>query len=317
MATSNATVGKKARTPARHYRDPGRWRVVLAFAAIYVIWGSTYLGIRFAVETIPPFPMAGTRFIMAGSILYALCWVRGARRPSLVHWRSALIVGSLMLLIANGLVTWAEQRIASGTAALLIATEPLWIVLFDWLRTRGKPPIRRVIVGLVMGLLGTFLLIGPADVVSGHHMDLLGAGAVVVAGASWALGSLCSSEVPLPPSRLQGTAMEMLVGGVLLCLVGLIAGQWGQLDWAAVTTRSWVSLLYLALFGSIIAFSSYIFLMRATTPARVSTYAYVNPVIAVLLGWAIAGESLTLRMMIAAAIIIAGVVLITDSRPTN
>lgn len=317
MTTASAAIGENTQIPTGRQDAPARWRVLLAFAAVYIIWGSTYLGIRFAVETIPPFPTAGMRFIIAGSILYALCWLRGAGKPNLIHWRSALIVGALMLLVGNGLVTWAEQRIASGMAALLISTEPLWIVLFDWLRTRGGPPVSRVIAGLVMGLFGTVLLIGPTDILSGNRVDLLGAAAVLVAGAGWALGSLYSNEVPLPSSPLQGTAMEMLAGGVLLCFTGLLTGQWGQLDWVAVSTRSRMSMPYLAVFGSTIAFSSYIFLMRVAKPAQASTYAYVNPVVAVLLGWAIASEPLTPQMAAAAAIIVAGVVLITSSRQSD
>jgi len=317
VATTSANICENTRVVTQRPDAPARWRVLMAFAAVYLIWGSTYLAIRLAVETIPPFPMAGMRFILAGSVLYTVCRLRGAGRPSGVHWRSALIVGALMLLVGSGLVTWAEQRITSGMAALLIATEPLWIVLFDWLRTRGKPPAGRLIAGLVLGLVGTVLLVGPADTLSGGHVDLLGAAAVLLAGASWALGSLYSNQVPLPSSPLHGTAMEMLVGGLLLCIAGVITGQWGQLDWAAVSSRSWLSMVYLAVFGSIVAFSSYIFLMRVAKPAQVSTYAYVNPVIAVLLGWAVADELLTLQMVVAAAIIIAGVVLINSSRQSH
>jgi drug/metabolite transporter (DMT)-like permease len=291
-----------------------RWQVLTALAVIYLIWGSTYLGIRYALESLPPFLMAGTRFLIAGSLLLLWQWRRGAVRPTLVHWRSALIVGSLMILGGNGGVTWSEQRVPSGLAALMIGAVPIWIVMLDWLVFGGARPNRRMALGLVGGLAGLGLLIGPAEFAGGERMDLIGGAALVAAAISWALGSLYSRRAPLPSVALQATGMEMLAGGILEYAFGTLLGEWGQIDPGSVSLRSSLSVLYLALFGSLVGFSAYIWLLRHTTAARAASYAYVNPVVAVLLGWAFAGESLSLRTILATTVIIGSVVMITSFR---
>lgn len=291
-----------------------RGRVLLAFAAIYVFWGSTYLAILYAIETMPPFLMAGVRFVVAGAILYAWSWLRGTPRPERVHWRSATVVGGLLLLGGNGSVVWAEQRVASGLAALLVATVPVWMVLLDWLRPGGVRPGPRVVAGIVVGLLGLAVLVGPDQLMGAGRVDGLGALVLVLGSVCWATGSLYARSAKVPASPIQAIAIEMLAGGALLLLAGVIVGEPARLDLGAVSVRSLVALGYLIVFGSLIGFSAYIWLLNVSTPAKVSTYAYVNPVVAVLLGWGLAGEPLTPRMMAAAAIIVAGVAVITTRR---
>jgi len=293
---------------------PSRWKIAAAFAAIYIIWGSTYLGIRFAIETIPPFLMAGVRFLLAGAMLYGWARVRGAPRPLRVHWRSAAIIGALLLLGGNGGVTWGEQHIASGLAALLVATVPIWIAALDWLRPGGTRPDGPVIAGLLLGFVGILLLVGPGNLGGGEGNYMLGTLAVLGAAFSWALGSLYSKRAPLPGDALQGIGMEMLAGGVWLWLAGTLAGEWGQLNLGAISLRSGLALAYLTLFGSLVGFTAYVWLLRVVSPARAATYAYVNPVVAVFLGWALAGEELTPLTLVAAAVIIAGVVITTTYR---
>jgi len=293
---------------------PSRWKIAAAFAAIYIIWGSTYLGIRFAIETIPPFLMAGVRFLLAGAMLYGWARVRGAPRPLRVHWRSAAIIGALLLLGGNGGVTWGEQHIASGLAALLVATVPIWIAALDWLRPGGTRPDGPVIAGLLLGFVGILLLVGPGNLGGGEGNYTLGTLAVLGAAFSWALGSLYSKRAPLPGDALQGIGMEMLAGGVWLWLAGTLAGEWGQLNLGAISLRSGLALAYLTLFGSLVGFTAYVWLLRVVSPARAATYAYVNPVVAVFLGWAMAGEELTPLTLVAAAVIIAGVVITTTYR---
>lgn len=293
---------------------PLRPRVIIAFAAIYLVWGSTYLAIRFAVETLPPLLTAGMRFVVAGPLLYVLARRNGGPPPTRKQWLAAAIAGGLLLLGGNGLVTWAEERIASGLAALLAATVPLWMVLLDWIILRASRPSLKAFLGLALGLTGIVLLIGPADLLGEHRVDLAGAGLLLLAALSWAIGSLYTRRAPLPDAPLLGTSMEMVTGGALLLLASGVKGEWGQVNFAAVSPSSWLALAYLTVFGSIVAFTAYTWLLRVSTPARVSTYAYVNPVVAVLLGWAVAGEALTLQMLVAAVIIILAVVLITTGQ---
>jgi drug/metabolite transporter (DMT)-like permease len=289
-------------------------RVGAAFAAIYLIWGSTYLAIRFAIETLPPFFMAGARFITAGALLYTWAWLRGAPRPTRLHWREAAVVGGLMLLGGNGGVTWAEQRIPSGLAALLVATVPLWVVLLDGIRPGGTRPSGRVAAGLGLGLAGVALLIGPGNLSGGQSVDLFGTTVVLFAALAWAAGSLYSRQAHLPAAPLQGVALEMLAGGAWLLLAGGVTGEGARLDLDGASLRSLLALGYLIVFGSIVAFSAYLWLLRVSTPTRASTYAFVNPVIAVFLGWALADESLTAQTLLAAAVIVAAVAIITTGR---
>jgi len=294
-------------------RGPTRGRVALAFAAVYVLWGSTYLAIRFGVETIPPFLMAGTRHLVAGLLLYIWMRSRGTPRPSATHWRSAAIIGGLMLLGGNGLVTWAEQRVPSGLAALIVASVPIWMAVLEGLEKRARPG-GAVIAGLLLGLAGIALLVAPGRFAGNGHVDPLGALALLTAALCWSIGSLYSRRVPLPASTFTATAMEMIAGGTWLWVAGLLFGEGSRLHLSAISMRSAVSLGYLILFGSLIGFTAYVWLLKATTAARVSTYAYVNPIVAVVLGALFASEVITARVAIAALVIVGSVALIITSR---
>lgn len=291
---------------------PSLLLTVLAFAAVYVIWGSTYLGIKYAIETLPPFLMSGSRFLLAGVALAAWALWRGERRPTLAHWRSASIVGALLFLGGNGGVVWAEQYIPSSLAALLVATEPLWIVLMNWLRPAGVRPALITFLGLAVGFAGVWLLIGgvtSGDDISGR--SALGAGAVIGATLAWAAGSLYSLRADLPASAILSAGMQMIAGGAFLTIAATLTGEWSRLDLGSASTISVGAFLYLVVFGSIVAFTAYSWLLQNVSPAKASTYAYVNPVVAVALGWAIAGEAVTTRTLLATAVIVSSVALIT------
>ena len=287
-----------------------RLRIIAAFAAVYIIWGSTYLAIRLAVESIPPFFMSGSRFVLAGTGLYVWLRMRGAAKPTLIQWKSTAAVGAMLLLVGNGGVSWAEQFVPSGVTALIIAITPLWFVVFDWWN-RGVKPTTSIVGGLILGTVGVIILIDPVEFVGGEQVDLLGAFVLLVATMSWVWGSLYSRRAEIPSSPLLATAMEMLTGGILLMVLSMASGEMFRMDLAAATNQSWLALLYLVIFGSLIGFTSYIWLLKNVQPALVSTYAYVNPVIAVFLGWLIAAEPLGGRILFAAAIIVGAVALIT------
>jgi len=289
---------------------PPRAKILLAFLAIYIIWGSTYLFIRFGVETLPPLMMAGARFLVAGSLLYGWNRRHGLPPPTMPQWRSATIIGALLLLVGNGGVTWAEQIIPSGVTALLISTSPIWFVVLDWIWFGAARPAGKVVAGLALGLSGIAWLIGPDKIFNGGGFPLAGILVLMLATISWAAGSLYSRRASLPSSPFMATATEMICGGALLLLVSTLTGEPWRLDPAAVTLKSLFAVGYLTLFGSLVGFTAYVWLLRVVSPARVSTYAFVNPVIAVFLGWTLGGEELTARMGLAALVIVGGVVLI-------
>lgn len=297
----------------RSANAPALWLVITAFAALYVIWGSTYLGIHYAIESFPPFLMAGLRFVFAGAILYVWTRLRGAQAPTRIQWRSTTIIGALLLFGGNGGVTWAEQRVPSGIAALMVAIVPLWMVVLNWLRPGGVRPGLPILLGVV-GLAGIALLVGLGDPAQGTAIDPIGALALLIATFCWANGSLYSRQADLPESPLLTTGMEMICGGAILLVAGTATGEWNSFDLSRVTVASVIAIIYLIIFGAIIAFSAYVWLLRVTTPARAATYAYVNPVVAVFLGWAFAGEAITPRTIVAAAIIILAVIIITTYR---
>jgi drug/metabolite transporter (DMT)-like permease len=301
-------------THAGTQERPSRLKLVMAFAAVYVIWGSTYLAIRYAIETLPPLLFAGTRFMVAGLMLYGWARMRGAARPQPANWRTALVIGALLLLGGNGAVVLAERTVPSGLAALLIATEPLMVVLLDWARPGGLRPTGRVAMGLALGMAGMFVLIGPAGMTGTSEVNLFGAALLVLATISWAAGSLYAARTRLQVSPILFAGMQMIAGGALLAVAGFARGELNDFTFAAVSLRSLVSLGYLIVFGSLVAFTSYSWLLRVTPPSLAATYAYVNPIVAVLLGWAFAGEAISLRTMIAAAVIVAAVVLITTQQ---
>ena len=292
---------------------PPRSLVVTAFVALYVVWGSTYLAIRYAVETLPPLLMGGVRFILAGALLIGWArWRDGARATS-ANWRAATIAGGLLLLGGNGAVVWAEERgLPSGLVALLVATMPFWMVVAEWVRPGGRAPRPGVVAGIALGLAGLALLVGPGALGStGTRIDPIGTAVVIAGSLSWAIGSLYARSAPLPGNALFATGLEMFAGGVLLCLAAVAFGEWGRLDLTRTSAASIAGFLYLVVFGSLIGFTAFAWLLRVSTPARVSTYAFVNPVVAVFLGWLVAGEPVTSRTMVAAAVIVGAVALIT------
>ena len=301
-------------TLSRTRADASPGLVVAAFAAVYLIWGSTYLGIRFAIETVPPFVMGGARFLLAGMILYGWLRANGTPTPALFHWSNAAIIGALLLGIGNGAVCWAEQKVPSSTAALLIAITPLWFALLDWVRPNGVRPHLQTLIGIVIGFGGMVLLVGSRDPLRHQSIDPAGAAALMLASLAWASGSLYARYTPKPDSPLMGVALQMILGGSLLLVFGIIAGETARMDIAKISTRSAMAFVYLTVIGSLVGFTAYSWLLKVSTPARVSTYAYVNPVIAVFLGWALGGETLTLRVLWTAAVIVLGVVIITTRR---
>lgn len=287
--------------------------VIGAFFCVYVIWGSTYLAIRLALESFPPFIMAGLRFIMAGGALYGWLMWRGAERPKLVHWRSTAIIGALLLVCANGGVVWAEQTVESGLVSLIVSVVPIWVALLDWIRPGGKPPSKTVILGLFIGFAGVAFLIGPSGLNSGA-VDLFGTLLLLGSSLCWASGTVFSRNMDLPKSPLLATAMEMICGGIMMLAIALATNQFASFNPMAVKPVAFGALMYLTVFGSLIAFSAFMWLLGHVSPARVATYAYVNPVVAVFLGWAFAGEAIGPRTLIAAAIILFSVALITNQQ---
>jgi drug/metabolite transporter (DMT)-like permease len=297
--------------------DPKRSIVLLiaAFAAVYILWGSTYLAIKYVIETLPAFISTGTRFLAAGATLFLVGrFSKGYERPTFTQWRASFVVGALLFLCGTGGVVMAEHYITSSLAALLVASEPFWIVLLSWLWLKGPRPNLKVALGLVLGFIGVYLLIGGSN--TGHAGNgtnqLFGTILVIASAFCWATGSIYGMRAPVSKSPILAAGMQMLAGGSLLILAGTLRGEWTGFEIAAVSRTSWLGLAYLLVFGSLIAFTAYSWLLKNAHPAMVATYAYVNPVIAVILGWAIAGESFTSQMSIGAGVIVGSVVLITS-----
>lgn len=293
--------------------DSPRLRIILGFATIYLIWGSTYLAIRFAVDTIPPFTLAGVRFLLGGAALYGWAMYRGSCRPEPRHWIYTLILGLLMAVGGTGFVTWGEMTVPSGLAALIVSLVPFWIVLADWLRPGGVRPSRWVIAGVTLGFGGMLFLINPTDMGGIAEIDKGGAAIIVLATMLWATGSVYSRHAPQPESHALSAGMQMLGGGVVLLLMGAFTHEWQALDIDAVSARSALSVLYLASFGTF-AYGVYLWLMKTVQPAKVATYAYVNPVIALFLGQMLAGESVSGRTLVCSAVIIIAVLMVVTAK---
>ena len=285
--------------------------VIAAFAVIYVVWGSTYLAIRVAVETLPAFVSAGVRFLIAGGVMFTVLSARGISRPTRVQWQYAFVTGTLMLVGGNGLVVWAERTLSSGFTALIVALAPVWFALLDWLRPNGVRPQFKTVVGIVLGFVGVALLVKARGASFGFQGQWAATCAIIVAGVCWAGGSLYAKYKPNTSSPWMTAAAQMICGGAGLLLVGVLLGEPFRTNWQAVNVRSLTALAYLVVFGSWIGFTAYVWLLRVSTPARISTYAYVNPLIAVLLGWLLLGEKVSLGMLGGAAVILAGVIIIT------
>ena len=290
---------------------PSRTALLSAFAAVYFIWGSTYLAMRVGVAAIPPFLLGGVRFLLAGAAFAGWARWRGAARPTRHDWRSTAVIGCLMAAGGTGVVGWALQTLPSGLGALLVGMVPLWIALIDWLRPGGRRPPGRVLLGLVLGFGGVALLVDPTAIGGVRQVDLVGALAVVGATALWASGSVYSRYARQPESQALSAGMQMLAGAALLLLLSALTGELRGLEWAAVPARAYAAWLYLLLLGSV-AYASYLWLLKASTPAKASTYAYVNPVIALLLGYFIGDEILTAWTLGCSGVVLAAVLLVVS-----
>ncbi len=290
-------------------------KIWLALITVYIVWSGTYLAIRYAVESVPPFLMAGTRFLIAGVILYVWRRSAGDPAPTRRQWSQAAVVGLLLLLGGNGLVSLAEQKVASGIAALVVGSAPLWMTGMEALHPAGVKPNWLGILGLVIGFAGIVLLVGPSlSGVSVAGAPQAGVIILLFAALFWSLGSIFGRHADLPSSSLLSTSMEMLTGGLGLYLAGTLKGEWQQLSLSQISASSWLGLLYLVIFGALVGFTCYAWLLRNAPISLVATYAYVNPILAVLLGGLIAGESLSLHVLVSALIIVGSVVLINLSR---
>jgi drug/metabolite transporter (DMT)-like permease len=287
--------------------------LVIAFIAIYLIWGSTYLGMAIAIETMPPFLMGAVRFAVAGALLFAIRRWLGDPLPTLVQWRSAAIVGALLFVGGNGVVAWGQHWVPSGVAALLVTATPFWMTVVPWALGEAPRPTALVLAGISMGLVGVAVLVGSPGGAVATPQVVVGSLAILAASLSWALGSLCAKRLPLPGTWMS-SATQMLCGAVGLGLAGLLGGEAGHLEATAISLRSWLALAYLVFVGAMLGFGAYVYLLKHTTMARVSTYAFVNPVVAVLLGWWILDEPLGVRVLAATALIAVGVALIVTAR---
>ncbi len=292
-------------------------KIWLALISLYIVWGSTYLAIRFAVETIPPFLMAGTRNLTAGLILYVWMRVSKKAKPTWSEWKTAGIIGLFLLVGGNGLVSWSEQRVVSSIAAVIVGSMPLWIVLIDAVRPGGSKPFWLTVVGVVLGFVGILILVNPfgSSNNDSNAVDTIGAIALLIASLLWSIGSIYGRENhhKLPNQPLLASGMEMLVGGVGLFIVGTLAGEWGRLNIAEISISSIVGLVYLIFFGSIVGFASYSWLLGVAPTPLVATYAYVNPLVAVFLGSIIANEPMNFQIIFSALLIVGAVLIINTT----
>jgi drug/metabolite transporter (DMT)-like permease len=285
-----------------------------AMIAVYVVWGSTYLAIHFAVQTMPPFLMAGVRFLIAGSALFLARRIAGDPLPQKIEVRSAGIVGLFLLLGGNGSVVWAEQSVPSGLAALMVSSSPLWMLLLEAARPGGQRPSRRAILGIVIGFSGVLLLMWPGESGGLLQVNPLGAIVLVFAALAWSFGSIFSRYARMPASPLMSSAIEMLVGGAALTLLGLATGEFSKVHFAAISMPSILGLAYLIIFGSLIGYTAYTWLLQVAPTSLVSTYAYVNPLVALVIGVLLANEVLSPRTILASAVIIGSVILTTSAQ---
>jgi len=292
-------------------RAPATALVVAAFAAVYLIWGSTFLGIAITIQSVPPLLMSGCRWLVAGGLLYAVLRLRGVPNPDLIQWRNSAIVSALLLGIGNGGMSWSQQTVPSGITALVIAAVPLWMILFEWWRPQGKRPHRLVFLGLALGFVGVTLIIMGKDHGGNRVVPPIAGGVLLVATVSWAVGSIWARHARLPGTPLMAVAAQMLTAVPLLIGTSALTGEFARFHPAAITTASLTAFAYLTIFGSLVGFSCYAWLLQVSTPARVSTYAYVNPLIAVVLGRIVLAEPLPSTVVLAGVAILAGVVLIT------
>ena len=310
-ATEQTGDGGAAAAHAQPLEHATKLQLLLGFACIYLLWGSTYLAIRVAIDTIPPFVLGAIRFLVAGVVLYAWCRLRGAKRPTILEWRNSAIVGALLLFVGNGAVSWAEQHVSTGMTSLLVATVPLWLVLCErWIGIRPTPA---KLLGVAIGLVGVALLVLPANGdLKTAAVAPLGAFVLTISALSWTVGSLFSRQAVMAKPASLAIAMQMLVGGAMLMVLAIATGQVGKLAAAPhVSTASIAAVLYLIVFGSLVGFTTYMWLLRVASPSAVSTHSYVNPVVAVLLGVFVLGETLPPRAIVAMFVIVGSVALVS------
>jgi drug/metabolite transporter (DMT)-like permease len=284
-------------------------KILAAFVAVYFIWGTTYLAIKYAIETIPPFMMMGMRSLLAGTVLYAWGRLRGDANVARKELPSLILIGALFFLIGHGVLAWAQQKVPSGIAALLIASEPIIITLFEPLFTKEGRVGKRTVIGMLIGVSGITILVLPQGL-DFENSNLLGSFGILIGASSWASGAIYSRVAKLPRSPLITGGMQLLFGGTLLILMSFILGEWSDFNFSQVVVRSWLGLTYLVVFGSIITFSAYTWLLTVTSATRISTHTFINPIVAVLVGWAFGGEVLTKGMLVAAVLILISVYLV-------
>jgi len=292
---------------------PPAWKILLAFAIIYFVWGSTFLAIRVGVREVPPFLLAAMRFVIAGLVLYIWMLAHGERSPTPRQWRSASILAILIFALDYGLLFWAEQRVPSGLAAVMLATIPVFMALSEIILLRTQRLTVRLTLALLIGIAGVAVLVSRSLNLGGAPIDTMGAVALIIAAISWSVASALSRKLPLPSSKVMSSGAQMLAGGVFLTLTAAALGEFRNFHPAAVSRQVWLSLLYLIVAGSIIGFTAYVWLLHHESPTKVGTYAYVNPVVAVLLGYFPGGESLGLRTILGTLFVLISVVLITTT----
>jgi drug/metabolite transporter (DMT)-like permease len=310
MTRNSPQLNPSPSNSASHGRASNPTLLFLSFAAVYILWGSTFFAIRIGIESFPPFILAGTRHLFVGLVFYPLFRCVTREKPTAGQWQTAIITGCLLLLVGNGTVSWAEQFVPSGIAALLVATVSLWMVLIDWLRPGGVRPAPRVIAGFLLGFAGMALLVGPKHLGGSERINPFGAFALILASLGWAEGSIYTRHHPIPRSPLLGVAMQTISGGTALWLMAFITGEFSTFHPAQISLRSWLALLYLIVFGSALGYSAYVYILKHSTAVRVSTYAFVNPVVALLLGRFLGAEALSLRTFLASAVILTAVLLV-------
>ncbi len=289
------------------------WKVLLAFAIIYFVWGSTYLAIRVGVREVPPFLLAAMRFVAAGLVLYLWMLAQGERSPSARQWLSALLLAVLIFVFDYGLLFWAEQRVPSGIAAVMLATIPVFMAMSEIILLRTQRLTLRLSVALLIGLAGVTVLVSHTLDFGGPPIDSAGAVALLVAAISWSIASALTRKLPLPPSKVMSSGAQMLAGGVLLAITAAGLGEFRNFHPAAVSRTAWAALAYLIVAGSIVAFTAYVWLIHHESPTKVGTYAYVNPVVAVLIGYFFGGEALGARTMMGTICVLIGVIVITTT----
>ena len=294
--------------------QPGRqWKVLLAFSIIYVVWGSTYLAIRIGVAEVPPFLLASIRFLIAGIVLYAWMRAKGSPSPQLREWGGATLLAVLFFVLDYGLVFWAERRVPSGITAVMMATIPVFMTLSEILIMKTQRLTLRLVFALLMGIAGVGVLISRSMSFGDAPIDTAGAAALMIASISWSIGSAITRKVPLPSEKAMSSGAQMFAGGVLLTITAATLGEFRGFDLQAVSAKAWLALAYLIVAGSIIAFTAYVWLIHHESPTKVGTYAYVNPVVAVLLGYFFAGEAIGPRTILGTALVLVSVVVITTS----